>query len=281
MPASRLQGAGVGNEQEKRPPAQQLEPPKTHLQMKKTILTLCLFAGIASGGTTSFLTLPANTENNPGKGSTSATGALTAFADQADGGYMFNSGGQCNTSQATGEGYLSETEAGLSLTLCPRAKAGGSGEALVLSGSSIIGSSVESFTLSITSSSSETITGSVALTLAVVQNDGSAWNVLGDTATGTLSIGSGATLTLELNDTHFSGSNALLWDDSYKLVAVIDNTGKQLSGNNASPYVLSGITLAADLAGEPAAMVLVPEPATAVLSMLALCGLTTRRRRNI
>ncbi len=246
--------------------------------MKKTLITLMALAGVAVADTTYTLELPVATETNTANGGTqkNATQALTSFANMADGAYMFNNGGVVGTNFATGEGYLMAGENGSNvLTLCPRGGAGGSGEVMVLGGASTIyGATVDSFTLSITSSASTDITGTVALTLAVVAKGDTGWAVLGDTATSTLTIGEGATLTLNLNDTHGIGADGLVWDHrDYKVIAMVDNTAKTLSGNNGKPYTLSGISVTANVT-------VIPEPATATLSLLALAGLAARRRRK-
>ncbi len=246
--------------------------------MKKTLITLMALAGVAVADTTYTLELPVATETNAANGGTqkNATQALTSFANMADGAYMFNNGGIVGTNFATGEGYLKAGENGSNvLTLCPREAAGGSGEVMVLGGAStIFGATVDSFTLSIASSASTDITGTVALTLAVVAKGDTSWAVLGDTATSTLTIGEGATLTLNLNDTHGIGADGLVWDHrDYKVIAMVDNTAKNLNGNNGNPYTLNGISVTANVT-------VIPEPATATLSLLALAGLAARRRRK-
>ena len=236
-----------------------------YITMKKTFITLLALAGIACGETIT-LTMP-STADNGGHGYLSAESAITAFADDGnDGGYMFNNGGVIGTSTDTGEGIL-KTEAGVtSLTLAPRTGAGGSGEAIVLSGSNLAGYSVDSFTFGIEGSSC-TSTADIALTLAVVQKgDDNAWSLVEKT-TGFLTLNSGAELTLTL-------SNSIDWTDSYKVVAIIDNTAKTLSGGGSPTYTMTGITMSA--VATPA----VPEPTTATLSLLALCGLAARRRRH-
>lgn len=54
-------------------------------------------------------------------------------------------------------------------------------------------------------------------------------------------------------------------------VAVIDNCSKGLDGNNGNLYTVSGISVSANI---------IPEPATATLSLLALAALAARRRRK-
>ncbi len=247
--------------------------------MKKTLITLMALAGVAVADTTYTLELPVATETNAangGAGWLGANAALTAFANNADGAYMYVTGGAVGTNFDNGEGYLKAGENGSNvLTLCPREGAGGSGEVMVLGGASTIyGATVDSFTLSITSSASTDITGTVALTLAVVAKGDTGWTVLGDTATSTLTIGEGATLTLNLNDTHGIGADGLVWDHrDYKVIAMVDNTAKNLNGDNGKPYTLNGISVTANVT-------VIPEPATATLSLLALAGLAARRRRK-
>ena len=129
----------------------------------------------------------------------------------------------------------------------------------------MVGYSVDSFTFGIAGSSC-TNTADIALTLAVIQNSGSEWSVVEKT-TGSLTLNSGAELALTL-------SQSIDWTDSYKVVAVIDNTAKTLSGGASPTYTMTGITMSA--VATPA----VPEPTTATLSLLALAGLAARRRRR-
>lgn len=180
---------------------------------------------------------------------------------------MFNGGGQVGTSTSSGEGIPSTVDGVTSLTLCPRGGAGGSGEAFVLSATNDFrNASVNSLMFSIAGSSSEKITGNVTLTLAIVQKqEGTgSWSVLKQNSE-SLTLGSGADLTLTLDQ-------PLKWSDSYKVVALVDNLDKNLSGDNGTPYTLSGIQIKADIT--------VPEPATATLSLMALAGLCVRRRRQ-
>ena len=239
-----------------------------YITMKKTLITLLALAGAAAGETIT-LAIPADgTTNNGGHGSTGAEAALTNYANSADGGYMFNTGGQVNPDASFNEGIL-RTDGGLvCLTLAPRHGAGGSGEAIVLSGKELNGYEVDSFTFSITSSSC-TSEGTVALTLAVIEKGtGNTWSV-NQRSTGTLTVNSdsGAEVKLTLD-------SAIEWSDSYKVVAMIDNTAKTLTGGNSPTYTMTGISVTAT--GTP----VVPEPATATLSLLALCGLAARRRRH-
>ena len=230
--------------------------------MKKTLITLLAICGVAAAETVT-LTMP-GTANNGGHGWISAEGAVTAFANSADGGYMFNVGGDVNPDASFNEGVLTTTDGVTSLTLAPRTGAGGSGEAIVLSGSNLVGYSVDSFTFGIAGSSC-TSTANIALTLAVITNSDSGWSVVENT-TGSLTLNSGAELTLTL-------SQSIDWTSSYKVVAVIDNTAKTLGGGNSPTYTMTGITMSAVTTP-------VPEPTTATLSLLALAGLAARRRRR-
>ena len=243
-----------------------------YITMKKTLITLLALAGAAAGETIT-LAIPADGTNNGGHGSTSATAALTNYANSADGGYMFNNGGQVTPDASFNEGILRTDGEGLvCLTLAPRTGAGGSGEAIVLSGTELNGYEVDSLTFSITSSScvnnGNNVTGSVALTLAVIEKDTdkNTWSVK-QSSTDTLTMNSGAEVNLTLG-------SAIEWSDSYKVVAMIDNTAKTLGGGSSPTYTMTGISVTAT--GTP----VVPEPATATLSLLALAGLAARRRRG-
>ena len=238
-----------------------------YITMKKTLITLLALAGAAAGETIT-LAIPAGGTNNGGHGSTSATAALTNYANSNDGGYMFNNGGQVTPDTSFNEGILRTDGEGLvCLTLAPRTGAGGSGEAIVLSGTELNGYEVDSLTFSITSSSCSS-EGSVALTLAVIEKDTdkNTWSVK-QSSTGTLTMNSGAEVNLTLG-------SAIEWSDSYKVVAMIDNTAKTLGGGNSPTYTMTGISVTAT--GTP----VVPEPATATLSLLALAGFAARRRRS-
>ncbi len=83
-----------------------------------------------------------------------------------------------------------------------------------------------------------------------------------------LTLNSGAELPLTL-------PQSIDWTDSYKVVAVIDNTAKTLGGGDAPTYTMTGISITAEATPAP-----VPEPATATLSLLALAALAARRRRR-
>lgn len=228
-------------------------------------LSLTIIGTAYSSADSVSLTVPETTGSTPSFGSTTRTEALTKFGNYADGGYMFNNGG--TVSAGATEGIIKTENGVTSLNLCPRAGAGGSGEAIVLSGATDLSNyTVDAFTLDIAESSSSAITGSVTVTLAVIQKTNSTWSVL-QSNSGTLDIGSGMSLALNLD-------NGIDWSDTYKVVAVIDNTAKTLSGNNASLYTLSGISITAS------ATAAVPEPATASLSLLALGALALRRRRK-
>ena len=208
---------------------------------------------------------------NSGMAETTAMEALTAFATQPDGAYMFNAGGLVNTNSSTGEGFIRINEDGkYTLTLAPRHKAGGSGEAIVLSALGL--ERVGAFQLNIKDSWSEIVSGEVALTLAVIYEHDNTWEVL-QSATGSLLIGEGATLTLNLDQIIEDWTHS---DTNYKVVAVIDDTAKALEcGENYSAlYTMEDISITAHQNR------IIPEPATATLSLLALVAMASRRRRK-
>ena len=178
------------------------------------------------------LTMP-GTANNGGHGW--ITTPVVTFASYADGGYMFNGGGAVCTSEVTGEGIL-KTENGItSVALAPRAGAGGSGAVIVLSAvSDLADYEVSSLTFDDASSASDAgITGSVTLTMAVVQNDGTFWSVLQQN-TGSLTIDSGSTVTLDLTD-------SVEWSDACKVVVVADNLQKALNGATTVVSIRSAV----------------------------------------
>ena len=258
--------------------------------MKKTLITLLALAGIAMGETLT-LTIPTGTQNSIEKrdvddngdkeidredvefivahGSTNVAAAITKFAGGNDGGYMFNNGGAVASEVANNEGFItSDPEKGICLTLYGRTGAGGSGEAIVLSGTELVGSSVESFTFSIAGSTCAQANKAIGMTLAVVQKVGNTWTKVGNEATGSFLTGSGSSITLTMGE-------AITWSDAYKVVAIVDNLNKQVTGGT-TVYSMSGISVSATYT--PATLG-VPEPATATLSLLALAGLAARRRR--
>jgi MYXO-CTERM domain-containing protein len=231
--------------------------------MKKTLIALFALVGVASADSIT-LTLPANGVNNGGNDWLTSQSALTEYADKADGGYMFNNGGLVSPNVATGEGILITNDKGeVCLTMAPRTGAGGSGEVIILSGTELAGKTVESLTFNIAKSTCTT-TANVALTLAVIEKANDTWSVKESTA-GALTLNSGASLNLTLD-------TAIEWTDTYKVVAMIDNTAKTLGGGPDPLYTLTGISVEASTT--------VPEPATATLSLLALAGLAARRRRK-
>lgn len=243
--------------------------------MKKTMITLLALAGVAAADEMS-LTLPTTGVDNGGHGWISADAALTNFATNADGGYMFNVGGQVNPDANVKEGVLYVDNNVASVTLAPRTGAGGSGEVILLSGQELNGSSVESLSFDIAGSSC-TSSGTVALTLAVITLSGEnndQWVVLGDAAKSTLTLGQSGSVDLTLG-------SAVTWSDSYKVVAMVDNTAKGLGGGPTPTYTLTGMTVTATytVSGAPDTPA-VPEPATATLGLLALAGLAARRRRK-
>lgn len=234
--------------------------------MKKTLIALMALAGVAAADSIT-LTMPA-TNNNGGHGYIAVADAITAFANQEDGGYMFNTGGTVNPDTSFNEGLLMTdvSTSVTSLTMAPRTGAGGSGEVILLSGTELIGQEVNSLTFTIDSSTCSK-EGSVALTLAVIQkNDQNEWGIT-EQANSTLTLNSGASLILNLTD-------SIAWSESYKVVAMVDNAARTLAGGNSPTYTLSGISVAANVASA------VPEPTTATLSLLALVGLAARRRRK-
>ncbi len=231
--------------------------------MKKSLITLFAVAGLASGATMS-LDIVADGTNNGGHGSTNATAALTNYANSADGGYMFNSGGVVNPDTSFNEGILRTENGEIVLSMAPRTGAGGSGEAIVISGNELNDLTVTSLTFSIASSEC-TASTDIAMTLAVITTtNGTNWTVY-DMDTDAITLNSAGEVTLDLDE-------SITWSDSYKVVAMVDNTAKTITGGNSPVYTLKGISVTAEYAS-------VPEPATASLSLLGLAALMIRRRR--
>ena len=240
--------------------------------MKKTIIALFALAGVAAADSIT-LTMPGNDATlNVGRQWTTYEDALTVFGSYADGGYMFNGTGLVSPGDEDGEeGVLTTTNGVTSLLMAPRTGAAGSGEAIVLSGKSLYGDTVQGFDFSITSSSC-TDTADIRITLAVITQENNGWNVV-EQSGGAITLNSKNKTTVSLNLT-----NGLTWSDSYKVVAVIDNQQKNLAGGPTPTYTLSGISMTAQYTPAPSGSV--PEPTTATLSLLALAGLAARRRRR-
>ncbi len=242
--------------------------------MKKTLFTLLALGSVSlvATGTTSedlltydeVLTMPGS-QNNGGHGS--VTNPINTFSSYNMGVYLYNGGGQVNTNTTTGEGIWNNAEGVTSVVLCKRGGAGGSGEAIVLDHTVIgTGMKVSGLSFSVANSSSETLTGTISLTLVLCRNDNGTWDTVAS-HTETLTLGSGATTAITFNE-----GNEIVWNDSYKIIGLLDglNGASDISGSNGQAYTLSGITMKAT----------VPEPATATLSLLALAGLASRRRRK-
>ena len=226
--------------------------------MKKTMIALLALSGMAMAAPTA-LTLPGSQDN---KGHSTGDNPIAYFAGYNEGVYMFNEGGKVETSTTTGEGIWNNSNGICSVVLAKRGGAGGSGEAIVLGSSAIeTGSNVSDLSFSVGASSSENLTGTITLSLALLKGA----DVVKQSSA-TLTLGQGASTTLTLD-------KAVTWGDSYKIIALMNgaNNAASITGSNGQLYTLSNITMGATT---------IPEPATATLSLLALAGLAARRRRH-
>ena len=145
------------------------------------------------------------------------------------------------------------------ITLLGRSGVGGDACVLVLGSEIAVGSQLSSFTFHAAGSSDNTLTSSITLGLAIVDNTGATLYAQGGTNF-TANNATGASQTLSLD-------SPLTWADGYKVLAIIDG----VSDNGKTKYTISDISVSAQL---------VPEPTTATLSLLALAGLAARRRRK-
>ena len=136
---------------------------------------------------------------------------------------------------------------------------GGTNVVVVTDGGLNEGSTVSAFTLSTTGLSGNI--DNYAVYFGLVDDAGI---ILASDIQNSLGTG-GANITLDFVEE--SNNDALVWKDGYSLIlGFVSEPG---SSWNAKSYV-NGIKLEANL---------VPEPTTATLSLLALAGLTARRRR--
>lgn len=125
------------------------------------------------------------------------------------------------------------------------------------------GSRIDSLTFSASGVTDNPLSGTITLGLTIVDSEGN--QVAGVTPVTDVEFSStDSTVTSATLDL---GSDGLLWQDGYKVVAVI----KGLSGDATTAYMIDHIS---------SSFTMVPEPATATLGLLALAGLAARRRRK-
>ena len=243
--------------------------------MKRTIIALLSLAGVATAETLIFQ-LPDSTPaiTLPGDGYVDRLGDETwvSMLDKMRGkSYGVYAGPQYsnittmgnNPWGTNGEGtwVLSDDGTG-SITLLGRNGVHGDACVLVLGSDVENGAQFSSLSFNAAISSPSSLTGSIILGLAIVDNTG---EILASAGGSMLSVNSSGNVSQELV---FAGG--ITWNEGYKAIAIID-------GPSATPpttaYTISGISVTGQLIPS------IPEPATATLSLLALAGLAARRRR--
>lgn len=154
-----------------------------------------------------------------------------------------------------GEGTLTTTSNVASVVLDGRSGVGGDNFVMVLKDNALTGKVVNSLTLTGSGNTDNTLTIGGTFVVAVYNDNalvGSSTVALENVKT------SGpVTTTLTLPNETFT--------DAYRIMIGFRGAG----GGATTPYTISGISLTAT-----------PEPATATLSLLALAGLASRRRRH-
>lgn len=172
--------------------------------------------------------------------------------------FVGGNNGTITSIKADGDGALTTSANVASVTLKGRQGVGGENFVMVLPGNELIGKVVNTLTLTGSASTSNTLTLGGDFVVAVYDNTtlvGSQTAHLNSVKTGGI-----VTCTLNLDNITFSESNRIM----------IAFRGNPSSPSNAGvAYTINNIKLTA-----------APEPATATLSLLALAGLASRRRRH-
>lgn len=236
--------------------------------MKKTLLTIFLFAGIASAAEQ--FTLPDSgllTHEEYFKAHISITELFNKAKGLDYGAHAGNNGGMggdwVDTVDTEGYWTVSEEKTSGKITLAGRNGTQGESFALVLGNEIAVGSIVSSVTFTANVPVDADLSGKALLYGVGI---GTATSL--ETKSGSLTMtadGVGSiNVTLDL-------ATPYVWTSDSKIVAVIG--GPQFNPA-ASTYSIDQIAVSAEIAASS-----VPEPATATLSLLALCGLAARRRR--
>ena len=239
--------------------------------MKKTMIALVALSGVAMADTvdrTDILTLPASgtaTFVESGFASinqvVSIDNLLTNAATKDLGCYYGGNNNKFDNPGVNGEGTL-ETDGSIgSVTLCGRSGVAGDSFAFVLApNAESVGLFYDKLTLTLSGDPTNTL--AIGGTFGIAIADGT---TIKASATGTLaSVQSSGfeTVTLTLD-------KPVKLTDSTKIIAAFCGAG----GAKTTPYTITGIIGTAHCTS-------VPEPATATLSLLALAGLASRRRRH-
>ncbi len=238
--------------------------------MKKTIIALLALAGMALGEEL-ILTLPVT------QTLTLQTSKLTTEWDSILNtvktfSYGLYYGGQNNVlgslNIGNNEGSWVNSENSGAITMNGRDGVAGAAFVMVLGNDLTSGTVITSITLSATNQTGRSnlgasAGGNVTLGLGIVDSEG---NILKSAGGKTINVGQAG----NNNTQELSLSDGFTWQEGYKVVAIFDGTYGS-GGFGSVDYTLENISVTATL---------IPEPATATLSLLAFCGLVARRRRH-
>ena len=243
--------------------------------MKKTLIAMFALTGVAMADTvdrTDYLVLPeSGTATYVSDGGFAKIGdvvsidnLLTNAATKDLGCYYGGNNNKYDNPGENGEGTL-ETEGVVgSVTLCGRSGVGGDSFAFVLApNTGSIGLVCDMLTLQLSGDPANALEIGGTFGIGIADATG-----ITASATGTLEnvkTSGITTVTLTLD-------KAVELTDSTKIIAAFCGAG----GTKTTPYTITGIIGTAHVFTAP----VVPEPATATLSLLALAGLAARRRRH-
>lgn len=242
--------------------------------MKKTLFTLVCaalaaptFAGEAITEPIT-LTLPSSTTTptayEQGKAPNNASELVAYYANHyttPESALYFVGGNSAEITniRTDGDGALTTSAANVaSVTLKGRSRVEGENFVMVLPGNELIGKVVNTLTLTGSGSTSNTLTLGGDFVVAVYDNT----TLVGSQTAQLAHVNNGGivTCTLNLDNITFSESNRIM-------IGFRGNPSSQANAGVA--YTINNIQLTAT-----------PEPATATLSLLALAGLSSRRRRH-
>ncbi|MGN0837130.1 MAG: PEP-CTERM sorting domain-containing protein [Akkermansia sp.] len=239
--------------------------------MKKTLWTICLFAGVASASDVVF-TLPNSGLLSHGTFFYANQGITNLF-DKAKGldygahaGNNGGSGGSWTDTPGT-EGYWSvdETKTSGQITLAGRNGTQGESFVLVLGKDIAVGSIVSSVTLTATVPIDSDLNSKTLIYGVGIGTATSLTATKNSSLTMTSTEAGSIDITLSLGTPY-------TWTEGSKIVAVI---GGPMFTPPESTYDITNISVSAEITAAS-----VPEPATATLSLLALAGLAASRRRK-
>ena len=235
-----------------------------YITMKKTLITLLALAGAAAGEEI-ILTLP-GASIDPTTQTTFKQDVETAISTGAGKDYGYYVGGNGTISNwgtptvtIDGTTYKEGSWTGDAVILAGRTGVAGLTSIFVFGGDIAAVTKLSDISFTASGNASNTITGDITLGLAVRDSEGKAISGINDVIDVTFNSQTGSgTATL---------AGTITWETGYKLIAVVDG----LAGSATTAYIVDGIKASATV---------VPEPATATLSLLALAGLAARRRRH-